>query len=156
VTRKKLKYIKFLSLYPEFLLDGYKEVEIVAFRWVHNPLEKNDFLPLNLVSDPPQRLLDETDKLYLGYGLSLFDDLNKSIEKYKSFYRKQRTHLKAHFVKDKGDSVAKLQLTKQDGVANTPNKSGHFTFYEYEGVELSDKVKCLTCIIDPDGKFVEI
>ncbi|NDV58317.1 hypothetical protein [Bacteroides sp. 519] len=153
---KKLKYQEYLSHYPDFDWEGFTEIRKNGYRWVHSPLKETNFLPLNLISDPPARLLDETDKLCLGYGLSIFDSFENSFKRYKALYNKFRSHQKEMFLEDKGDSIATLRLEEKDGIGNEPNKQGHFTFYEYHDVELEDNITDVLCIIDQDGNFVNI
>lgn len=152
---KKLKYLVFLSLYPSFSTENYQEVEKDAFRWVHNPFSEEDFLPLNQIKTPPQRMLDESDNLHLGYGLSMFDSFENSFERYKKLYKKRRGNLKPLFIADKGDCIANLRLSKNDGIADEPNNLGHFTFYEYEGVNLEKSITDVICIFKEDGNFID-
>jgi hypothetical protein len=143
MTTKKLKYQELLSQFPNCPPDNYTEIEMEAFRWVHSVEHENDYKPINLINDPPQRLLDETDKMCMGYGLSLFDSFENAYARFKELYCKQRDHLKPVFISDKGDCIATLKLVYPDGLGNCPDvrNHGHFTFHEYENVNIRNKVK---------------
>lgn len=156
MTSKKLKYQEQLSIYPNCPPANYSEIERDAFRWVHASENENDFKPVNLINDPPQRILDDTDKMCMGYGLSIFDSFENAFEKYKKQYTNRRSHLRLGFILDFGECIATLQVTYSDGIAAEPSKTnfGHFTFHEYENVNLRDKVKSLFNIFDPNGRFI--
>lgn len=157
MKQKKMKYQLYLSQYPNFSFENFGEVDMAAFRWVHKIIIDSDFLPLNLINNPPARILDDADKTCLGYGLSLFDDMDNALKGYKkgfSKYKNQRKRCASLFVKEKGDSIAQIKLEKRDGIANTPNESGHFTFFEYEDVCWPEKIKEITVIIKENEEFV--
>ncbi len=156
MTTKKLKYQELLSQFPNCPSDNYVEIQMNAFRWVHSDEQPNDFKPINLINEPPQRLLDDADLMCMGYGLSLFDSLENAYSQYKRAYVRTRENAKSIFVNDKGSFIATLQLNYADGVGNEAHKNnhGHFTFYEYENVNLREKVKAISNIFDPNGKFI--
>ncbi len=91
-----------------------------------------------------------------GYGLSLFDSLSNALLKYKTEFTRRRKLLQIQFIEDKGESIATVQVAYSDGVASEPEPRnyGHFTFYEYENINLKDKVSSFFNIFDTDGKFV--
>jgi hypothetical protein len=153
---KKLKYQELLSQFPNCPSANYKEIQIKAFRWVHSVEHENDYKPINLINTPPQRLLDETDKMCMGYGLSLFDSFENAYSKFKGLYFKQRDHLKSIFISDKGQCVATLDLSYSDGLGNEPDvrNYGHFTFHEYGSTNMREKIKSISTIFDTDGKFI--
>jgi hypothetical protein len=152
---RKLKYQEFLSDFPHCPPDDYTEVEMEAFRWVHSSDHENDFTPINLINEPPARLLDDDDNMCKGYGLSLFDSLENANARYKVLYYKKREHLRSIFVADVGECIAFLTLSQSEGLANEPKAQnhGHFTFHEYENVELMVKVQSKINIFDTDGNF---
>jgi hypothetical protein len=53
---------------------------------VHEDVNENDFSPLNALKVPPQRLLDRSDLMCIGYGLSLFDTLEKAKVRFQNLY----------------------------------------------------------------------
>lgn len=156
MTNKKLKYIEFLTKIKNCPADDYFEFNGEAFRWIHQEEHENDFKPVNLINEPPQRILDDSDKLCIGYGLSLFDTLENANSKYKKEYTKRREHQRESFVINIGNCIATLGLENTDGIANQPVKEnhGHFTFHEYENTDLRSKIKSIYNIFAYDGKFV--
>lgn len=72
MTKKILKYKQYLEKFPDCPSSNFNEVERDAYRWPNNPLSPNDFIPVNLISEPPPRLLDDSDKMCKAYGLSMF------------------------------------------------------------------------------------
>ena len=151
---KKFKYHEYLKIYQNCPPEDYNEINILAYRWVHSTTNKNDFVPVNLINEPPQRLLDDTDKMCMGYGLSVFDTQLNAIDKYESLYNKRRKHLKKIFIEDNGNTVAKIKIERENGIANKPNLNnfGHFTFHEYENKEIMNSIICKTEILfDKNG-----
>jgi hypothetical protein len=155
MTEKKLKYIQYLEKFKDCPPADFKEVDRDAYRWTQNPVTLNDFIPVNIIGEPPARILDETDKMCMAYGLSMFDSLKNSIDKYQREYKKRRQHQREQFIKDKGNFIAFLKLSKNDGLADEPNKEnfGHFTFHEYYKTELEKKVLNLYNIFLDNGEF---
>jgi hypothetical protein len=54
----------------------------------------------------------------MTYGLSMFDSLKNSIYKYQKEYIKRRQHQREQFIQDKGNFIALLKLSKNDGLAD--------------------------------------
>lgn len=152
---KKLKYLLYLEGFNDCPPSLFKEVDVNAYRWTRNPVSSNDFIPLNISSSPPPRMLDQSDKMCMGYGLSMFNTLENALDKYKKEFLKRRQHLRKQFIQDKGDFVAMLNLSKTDGQADEPKQDnfGHFTFHEYYHAELEKKVVHLYCIFTDNGEF---
>lgn len=154
---KKLKYIELLSKIIDCPTNDYYEISKNAFRWVHESICENDFLPVNIISDPPQRILDYNDKMCIGYGLSLFDTLENASLKYQKLYKNKREHIRELFKMDIGTSIAMLELNENDGIANEPIEQnfGHFTFHEYGNADLPVKIKDFFNIFTSDGEFTD-
>lgn len=155
MTEKKLKYQEYLEKFPNCPSSDFTEFERDAYRWTKKPLTANDFIPINLINEPPPRMLDDSDKMCMAYGLSMFDSLSNSISKYQKLYNNFRIHQKEQFIQDKGSYIALLKLTKDDGVADIPNENncGHFTFHEYSHTSLDAQVLSFYTIFKDDGEF---
>lgn len=155
MTQKKLKHIQYLEKFKDCPSSDFKEVDRDAYRWTQNPITSTDFIPVNIIGVPPARILDDTDKMCMAYGLSMFDSLKNSINKYQKEYIKRRQHQREQFIQDKGNFIALLKLSKNDGLADEPNEGnfGHFTFYEYYQTELEKKVLNLYNIFLDNGDF---
>jgi hypothetical protein len=151
---KKLKYLEYLNKYPDCPPQNFKEVSRVSFRWIIAADHPNNFTPLNLGQEPPARMLDETDKMCKGYGLSFFDSLDNAFERYKSLYQKKRQHQREQFKEDKGTLIGEIKIDKADGIANEPDvyNYGHFTFHEYNDTNLNSKPANITNIFEQDGE----
>ncbi len=150
---KKLKYQEYLQKFKDCPTIDFVEVDKDAYRWTHNPVTVDDFLPVSI--NEPQRILDKSDLKCMSYGLSMFDTLSNSILKYKTLYDKSRPLQKKQFIEDKGNFIALIKLGKNDGIADEPNQSnfGHFTFHEYSNINLQFKVLTLHNIFNEDGAF---
>ena len=151
---KKLKYQAYLIKYDNCPPESYQEVEITAYRWTHNNICKNDFTPINLINKPPQRMFDETDKMCMGYGLSLFDTRSNALNRYVNLYQKKRKYLKMKFIEDFGNSISEIEIKTENGIGNKPNVKnfGHFTFHEYEKTNFVNNIICQTeILITKDG-----
>ncbi len=152
---KKLKYKEYLEKYKNCPTSDFIEVERDAFRWTGTDVSLEDFIPVNIKRKPPARILDDSDKMCMAYGLSMFDTLNNALKKYFKLYKKQRIHQQEHFKQDKGTKIAMINLTKNDGIADLPNKNnfGHFTFHEYKETNLVGKISDLYSVFKSNGDF---
>lgn len=155
MTEKKLKYLQYLEKFKDCPSSAFKEVDRDAYRWTRSSVTSNDFIPINIISEPPPRMLDDSDKMCMAYGLSMFDTLENSIKKYQKEYKKRRQHQREQFVQDKGSFISMVNLSKNDGLADEPNQNnfGHFTFHEYYQTELKNKVLYLYDIFLENGEF---
>ncbi len=155
MTEKKLKYLQYLKNFEKCPSADFIEVEREAYRWTNNPVSANDFIPVNIMSEPPPRMLDDSDKMCMAYGLSMFNSLINSLKKYEKEYKKRRQHQREQFIQDKGNHILQIKLTKNDGIADEPNedKFGHFTFYEYSHISLEHKNSSSHNIFKDNGEF---
>lgn len=151
---KKFKYQQYLNLYPNCPHDSCREMSQDCFRWVFKDNFLDSFIPMNLIKEPPLRMLDNTDLLCKGYGLSLFDTFENGLSRFKNLYNRKRGISHDDFVNEKGNAIATLEMIKNDGVYGDLNTvNGHFTFHEYEGTDLSSKIVNITEIFDENGNF---
>jgi hypothetical protein len=155
MTEKKLKYLHYLEKFKDCPSSDFEEVDKDAYRWTRYPVSSDAFIPINIINDPPPRMLDDNDKMCIGYGLSMFDSLPHSIYKYQKEYKKRREHQRKQFIQDKGNYVVLLNLSKNDGQADKPNEGnyGHFTFHEYSYTRLENKVLNVYNIFLENGEF---
>lgn len=152
---KKFKYQELLAKFPNCPDDSYVEMQKDAFRWVHGNDHENDFKPLGLINDPPQRIIDDSDKMCQALGLSMLISEETAYNRYKSLYKKQRGYQKMDFINDKGKFIALLRLECSDGVAGDFADYGHFTFHEYESANLKSRIQSpFLSKFDADGKFI--
>lgn len=156
MNSKKLKYSESLQAFPDCPKSHFKEIEGIFHRWVQEDCKgENDFLPMNKIKTPPQRMLDQTDQMCMGYGLSLFDTYSKAFTNYEKHYKKNKNKIaKQNFVTDKGSAIAAVTIDKEDGLADEPHAiSGHFTFHEYLICDLTKKIQSIFNIFDSNGNF---
>lgn len=155
MTEKKLKYLQYLENFKDCPSSDFVEVDRDAYRWTSNPLTSNDFIPVNIISDPPPRMLDDSDKMCMAYGLSMFNSLINSHNKYQKLYEKRRPHQREQFKIDKGSYIALIKLIKNYGIADEPNEDnfGHFTFYEYSHTSLEHSNLIFYNIFNDNGEF---
>ena len=137
---KSFKFQQYLEKYKNCPKDC-TEKDMIAYRWVHQPLIDQDFQPILLHTDPPLRLLDDHDQLCTGYALSLYMDLDRAKSLYIDRYNKQdREKKRISYRVRLGTHTAELTIKKDDGVSDTPKNNGHFNFFEYKNCNLSEKV----------------
>ncbi len=100
-------------------------------------------------------MLDDSDKMCMGYGLSMFNSLINSLSQYQKKYKQRRQNKREQFIQDYGSYISLLKLTKNDGIADEPNEDnfGHFTFHEYSHTSLENKVSTLYNIFKDNGEF---
>jgi hypothetical protein len=154
MINKKMKYDELLNKFPNCPALHYQEVSRPSFRWIIGEKHVNNFIPINLISAPPPKMLDESDKMCMGYGLSFFDSFSNAFEKYKSLYSRKREHQREQFREDKGTIIATITIKNDDGIADEPNYNnyGHFTFHEYHATDLNHKIEQITSIFESYGK----
>jgi hypothetical protein len=117
----------------------FREMQMHSYRFVfENPLHPNNFLPVHLIK--PERVnsgKDLTSKC-AGYGLSLF----QSAQGAREFFRGWMEKTNGKYAKLVGDHLAATSLETDDGVGSSPAlvNHSHFTFHEYEDVDLAKKV----------------
>ena len=151
---RKLKYQEYLDRFQNCPPDFYRDIDRNAFRWVFQENLSASFKPMNLVKEPPQRMLDDSDLMCKGYGLSLFDTLENGQARFKALYKKKRGLSHQEFIEDKGNAVAELEMTGDEGVYGDLNThNGHFTFHEYEATDLAIKIIHLSEIFNKNEDF---
>ena len=150
----ELKYAEHLDKTSNCPPNIYVALDVNSFRWVFQNRLQDSFTPLNLIKEPPQRILDDTDLLCKGFGLSFFDTFDNSEKRYKALYKRKRGLSHNEFIAEKGDSVAELTMNGTEGVFGDWNESnGHFTFHEYETTDLTKNVLKMEDIFDNNGNF---
>jgi hypothetical protein len=117
--------------------DDFKERERTSYRWCFSEIsDERNFLPKYL------RKPDEEDDNCLGWGLSFFNTLEEG---------KQRLNevvgLRTFLYKKLGDHIAIGELSKEDGISNKSDRTGHFTLFEYKNVDLSKKFEVVEKVI---------
>jgi hypothetical protein len=117
----KLKYQQYLDLYNNCPPVLYNSETEMGYRWVKKNNLKDSFLPLNLMKEPPPRMLDNSDLMCKGYGLSFFDSEDNSLSQYKSLYKMKRGLSYEDFVSEKGDTIAYLEI-KEQGILGDYNR----------------------------------
>jgi hypothetical protein len=145
----ELKYTKLLSEIKNCPSDNFVSIDKIAFRWVHQNPDESDFLPINLIKEPPQRVLDNTDLLCMGYGLSFFNTKENARQKFLNLYERLRTPLQKGFLEEKGNFIAEINLEKSDGLSDAPSEHnyGHFTFFEFMETKLTTKINSIDLIL---------
>lgn len=107
-----------------------------AFRFCRETVSENDFLPTLLVdrtkNPPPRRNFESDSEKCKACSLSLFESKESISKKFISFPKRTKQLLGfTHFA---GGS-----LDKEDGLASEIERSGHFSFFEYEKADIVKK-----------------
>jgi hypothetical protein len=151
---RKLKYQKYLDEFPNCPPIHYKELKENAFRWVFRHRLSDSFMPLNVTKVPPQRMLDDSELMCKGFGLSFFDTYAHAFARYEALYKRKRGVSHKAFMLEKGDSIAELEIIENEGIFGDINdENGHFTFHEFEETSLTKNVLTIEDIFDNNGKF---
>ena len=151
---KKFKYQVYLEKYANCPPTTYVRNNSNAFRWVHKDKIGESFIPLNLLKEPPPRMLDKNDSLCMGFGLSLFDSDLNGRKRYQKVFLSKRGLDRDSRIKEMGDSIAELNIKKSDGISGHQNfETGHFTFHEFKGVSLPERIVRIVEIFDENGDF---
>ena len=140
---RKFKYQEYLDKYKNCPAKDFAERDFECFRWVHEEPTEKDFLPIPLISNVPQKILDDNDLGCKHYSLSVYENLNAARTAYKRRCDLTRTVADEMKFRTKvGEYVVSLQIEKKEGVANMPdNTTRHISFYEYADCKLLDKIK---------------
>jgi hypothetical protein len=151
---RELHYQKHLAQFPNCPPNYYKVLANNAFRWVFQQRISESFTPINLIKEPPQRMLDDTDLMCKGFGLSFFDSFDNAFARYEALYKRKRGVTHEEFVIEKGDSIAELEMTEKEGIFGDLNTSnGHFTFHVFEKTDLTKNILKTEDIFTENGKF---
>jgi hypothetical protein len=151
---RKLKYQKYLDEFPNCPPISYKVLNENAFRWVFHHRLSDSFMPLNTTKEPPQRMLDDSELMCKGFGLSFFDTYVHAFARYEALYKRKRGVSHEAFIFEKGDSIAELGMMENDCIFGDLNEeNGHFTFHEFEETDLAKNVLTIEGIFDDNGKF---
>lgn len=150
MSSKKLKYQEFINQYSNCPPSTYKEENITAFRWVFAECDAESFKPVLVIN--PKRQLNTDDMKCMGYALSMFETEQGAYERYKKMVY-ARPLLKDTY----GTFIAELAISTNDGLVSPlgQDKYTHFSFHQYESVDLSKKVVNIVQIFKENGEFKE-
>lgn len=141
MSKRPLKYQEYLSKYNNCPSSDCIEKDKIFYRWVHKSPTDKDFYPTNCHPDIAPRIFDDSDVACLSYGLSVYETLDVARTRYIHEYNKRlRIDQKEKFILSKGDSIAELNIEKEDGLQCEPNIYQHITFYQYEGCPFLDRI----------------
>ena len=145
---QKMKYQEYLKQFSNCPPTEYKEVEMVAFRWVFENCGEESFIPILVIN--PLRKFDDNDMNCKGYGLSMFATEIGAYERYK-----KQIHKKPKLKETLGSLIAKIKILPIQGIGSEPenNNYTHFTFHEYEGTDLTKNIVDIINIFDENGNF---
>jgi len=129
------KYRDFIQGLPNCPPRQAQSQNLEAFRFVFTEInDERNFAPAFIRK--PSRRNEATDPAITcnGYGLSMFDTLDNARKQYCAYLNSY-----PNFHKIAGTHIAKGQISKDDGVVTDKNGEGHFTLYEFEKANLSQK-----------------
>jgi hypothetical protein len=113
-----------------------RETDRVAFRFVSNPIGEDSFAPHAQLKT--QEFKD--DPRCEWCGLSMYTTEQKARAQF-AFLLEKFPNARIRY----GDYLAKIALKRHYGVQTHARRNGHFTFYEYYGIELGS----LACLVGP-------
>ena len=148
MSSKKLKYQEFINEYPNCPPKVYKEESIKAFRWVFPECDAESFKPVLVIN--PKRQLNTNDMKCMGYALSMFETEKGAYERYKKI-----VHGRPLLRDTYGTFIAELDISIDNGLVSPlgQDKYTHFSFHQYESVDLSKKVVNIVQIFKENGEF---
>lgn len=107
---------------------NFTEKEVKGYRWVFNDINNSKNFK------PPIKRTNHPNNKCSVWALSFFDTAKNANKRMKELCKHKK-----NLYKRIGTHVAVGDLNEKDGIANEPNDSGHFSLFEYEGVELKNK-----------------
>lgn len=116
--------------------------DLIAWRWVANPLTNQCFDPPAVRN--PTRLLQDPHKACASWALSLHLSHEQSLAAFKGLERKLKKIRKLF-----GDHVANVYITQTDGVCTAPDRSGHFDLHQYKTSAVHENIASVSPIPCP-------
>ncbi len=119
--------------------EGYGQLKMTSYRFVFEDiLHQNNFKPALLIDPGRLNSRMNPEKKCRGFGLSLYQDKGGA----KSSFQEWMTKTRGTFVKRVGNSLASVELDREDGLGSKPNPENftHFTFHEYAQTDLTKKI----------------
>lgn len=103
-----------------------------TYRFVFNRMEEKNHIPVYI--NKPQRALMDNRREVGGYGLSCLETFKAA----ETYYNNLKIHVK-NIATSIGDSIAKGEIVKTDGVTDDSNALKHFNLYEFDNCDLRCK-----------------
>jgi hypothetical protein len=129
----KFKYAAQLEQLPILCpAQNASEVNATAYRWVHNPISQNCFLPQALRNPRRLHAAKDAEERCSCWALSLHGTLNASVEAFQGMERSFKNARKIF-----GGWVAKGHLTSSHGVCTPADHNNHFDLHEYKGASVA-------------------
>ena len=110
--------------------------EGTLYRFIHPDDCKenvNNNLPVCKIN-PKRQLKDDEQKCVAHASLSCFDT-----DKEAEMFILKRSLDNKMIYKSVGCCIAEFQISEKDGARTDSSKNGHFSFFEYMGIDLNDK-----------------
>ena len=109
------------------------EAEHACVRYVFAGDPSRSFLPVLAVKPERALTMDDVNRCD-SWALSFFE----SAEKARDLFERIRKNSK-NIHKKLGDSLARGEIARSDGLCGDVDGDGHFSLYEYESARLSEK-----------------
>jgi len=144
--RNTYKYEEYLQKVREIHniecpFENAENLLIEAFRWVDEPMVEENFIPTPILQALQGKKIREfpigDERNCTNHGLSLFISQKKAKDRFNSLHPRIQQQLAY-------TRIAKGTIEEDDGVNTSSDKNGHFTFFEYEGVELVNKFEIIS------------
>jgi hypothetical protein len=107
------------------------EADCTAFRFVFSPIDSTSFLPVGVLNPARAAQVCPAGKCLALASLSMFTSEEAARDKVADIESRI-----PQIKKRVGTHVARLTVAKSHGAQTPPNDTGHFSFFEYEGVDL--------------------
>ena len=131
---------KYKKIFDELFLDNcpptsYQPIAKQPYRWVFEKDNSDNFTPQYLKKPARFQSKSEAEKCS-ALALSFFETKEQAISRF--LFLKQSMGDKVY--EELGLFTACLQIEQNDGIAEEPNKTGHFNFHPAEGTSLESKI----------------
>ena len=122
--------------------NGCGEKTMSAYRWTFSDIDNPDnFLPVGVLDKKryPPRINDKSNNFFKCScsGLSMYHTLETAISNFIAFPKRTRDLLGY-------TNIAEGYLEKNEGLIGNVNEKGHFDFFEYINIDLSQKFKIVS------------
>ena len=147
---RELQHSDLLDKFSRFIEEEYQRGEITLYRWSHNPIIGDDFLPQVFQSSSDIEITDievpsPTDskkeiRHYVNYfTLSHFISEQQAIEEYnrikENIINSDHPERFVGFVENKGSYVQKVDYEEDDIMYSQPDKRGHINALPCVGMD---------------------
>ena len=132
---------------------SYKNKDIIAFRWVFEPMEdernfQSQYEKHMQNPKPPKRYNDMSDVGKCeAMALSMFNTLENARKRFLFLKEEQPHPMNENAYRFLGTHIAKGGIKENDGVNEEPDRKGHFNHHPFENFDYTTRFEIIDNLI---------